>query len=241
MSSSPPGRSSPGAADEHGGQQARARATHNALLLAAAEQFAVKGYHGTSLADVLEATGLTKGALYFHFPSKQALADALIEAMLEGWGEWLAGLTERGLDPIESLLAQTDELVTSLIHNPIVRASTRLMRDEVVTAPTAREYSDWWRAAMAGVLGQAREAGLLRDIADPAQIADLIVAVVIGHTVLVDTLSSRDELWNRVTEFWAGLLPLIAVEEWLAPWRSSGWTGRAQPELTPTRYTAPDS
>ncbi|MGH3884822.1 MAG: TetR family transcriptional regulator, partial [Pseudonocardiaceae bacterium] len=65
--------------------QSRARVTRRALLVAAAAQFAAVGYHGTSLSEVIAASKVTKGALYFHFASKQALADAVVAEMVEHW------------------------------------------------------------------------------------------------------------------------------------------------------------
>jgi AcrR family transcriptional regulator len=41
--------------------------------------FLKKGYHGTSINDIAHATGLTKGALYFHFKSKEHLLKRFME------------------------------------------------------------------------------------------------------------------------------------------------------------------
>lgn len=49
-------------------------ATHTFILEKVAPIFNKKGYSGTTLSDLTEATGLTKGALYFHFKNKQDLA-----------------------------------------------------------------------------------------------------------------------------------------------------------------------
>ena len=91
--------------------QGRARATRQALLIAAATRFAEVGYHGTSLSEVITASKVTKGALYFHFASKQALADAVVAEMVARWRVMVAEIRARGLDPLWSLLAQTDEVV----------------------------------------------------------------------------------------------------------------------------------
>ncbi|MES5825248.1 TetR/AcrR family transcriptional regulator [Streptomyces sp. RG80] len=59
--------------------QERAVRTREHVLNAAAEEFAAHGYMGTTLLDVIQRTGMTKGALYGHFSSKEELAAALIE------------------------------------------------------------------------------------------------------------------------------------------------------------------
>ncbi|AOM81018.1 TetR/AcrR family transcriptional regulator [Pedobacter steynii] len=48
--------------------------THSLILEKVAPIFNKKGYSGTALSDLTQATGLTKGALYFHFRNKQDLA-----------------------------------------------------------------------------------------------------------------------------------------------------------------------
>lgn len=59
--------------------QERAVRTRAQVLDAAAEEFATHGYLGTTLLAVVQRTGMTKGALYGHFSSKEDLATALIE------------------------------------------------------------------------------------------------------------------------------------------------------------------
>lgn len=59
--------------------QRRAIRTREQVLNAAAEEFAAHGYMGTTLLDVIQHTGMTKGALYGHFSSKEDLAVALID------------------------------------------------------------------------------------------------------------------------------------------------------------------
>lgn len=61
-------------------RQDRATRTRLVIIERAAEVFARHGYEGASLNDIIRATGLTKGAFYFHFASKEALALAVFRA-----------------------------------------------------------------------------------------------------------------------------------------------------------------
>ena len=63
--------------------QQRAIKTRAALLAAAAHEFPDRGYAGASVTSILANSTSTKGALYFHFPSKEALAEAVLE---DGFG-----------------------------------------------------------------------------------------------------------------------------------------------------------
>ena len=60
-------------------QQERAVRTRRAVLEAAAGVFAERGYAAATIAEILNRAGVTKGALYFHFDSKAALARGVLE------------------------------------------------------------------------------------------------------------------------------------------------------------------
>ena len=55
--------------------------TKDRILSAALELFAQSGYLGTSMSDIAKQLGLTKAALYKHFPSKQAILDQIVSHM----------------------------------------------------------------------------------------------------------------------------------------------------------------
>src|SRR5580700_9602335 len=61
-------------------QNADGHRTRQAILDAALHAFAEKGYFGSSLRDIATAVDVRESALYNHFPSKEALFDALIVA-----------------------------------------------------------------------------------------------------------------------------------------------------------------
>ena len=60
-------------------KQKRSEDTVRKVIDAAIGLFVKEGYHGASIADIAGATGLTKGAIYFHFKSKDALMSAILE------------------------------------------------------------------------------------------------------------------------------------------------------------------
>ena len=60
-------------------QQPRAIATREKILFVSAEMFNANGYAGAGINEMLDSSGLSKGALYFHFESKEAIAQSLID------------------------------------------------------------------------------------------------------------------------------------------------------------------
>jgi AcrR family transcriptional regulator len=59
----------------------RGRATRDQLVAVATELFAQRGFDGTSIEAVLEAAGVSRGSLYHHFASKEALFEAVLDAV----------------------------------------------------------------------------------------------------------------------------------------------------------------
>ncbi|MGH3928276.1 MAG: ScbR family autoregulator-binding transcription factor, partial [Pseudonocardiaceae bacterium] len=187
--------------------QPRARATRSAILTAAAEHFARDGYHATSLDRVLADSGGTKGALYFHFASKQALARAVIAEMAKQWGNLRVEIGERGLDPLSALLALVEGVIARLVDNPIARGGTRLLSEAPKRPPEAGEHCSFGECDALALLTEAARSGLLRDEVDPAVVARQIVALVAGHRQICDVLDERRDLWRRIDEAWNLLLP----------------------------------
>lgn len=224
-----------GWSDDRPSPQQRGRATRHALLLAAAELFDGRGYHGASLTDILAASGRTKGALYFHFPSKKALAEALIAEVVGSWDLVRAEIAARGLDPLQELLVETDAYVARWSHDPIVRGSSAVVASADCFADDQRRLNSAWQQGTAALLHRARDKGLLRDEIDPDRAGRLLVAAGAGHYAFATSIPGSPDLFARMTDTWQGVLPAIAVEPWLAEFRTSGWDTRPAPD--PTAFT----
>ena len=95
--------------DETGGamteaSERRADTTRQRLIAAASRQFAHRSYSMVSLDDILAEAELTKGAMYFHFPSKQALALAIIDDLNEMSRAAVTELLTRQMSGLETLI-----------------------------------------------------------------------------------------------------------------------------------------
>ncbi len=62
----------------------RARETRSRVIDAATRLFARRGFHRTTTADIAAAIGMTQGAVFHHFPTKEALRDAVIDRLARG-------------------------------------------------------------------------------------------------------------------------------------------------------------
>jgi AcrR family transcriptional regulator len=199
-------------------RQVRAENTRNAILDAAAVKFDEFGFLGASLSDILSEAGVTKGALYFHFSSKEELASALIEEQFDVW-EPLAGVERPG---IQTVIDLTQGMAHNLRTNIRVRASIRLVIEQgsfISPSPTA--YKKWIDVVHACLLA-AKGNGDLRQDADPHDVAQLVIGSFTGIQLSSQVLTGRADLYERITFMWTTLLPGIVAPRRLAKFDPAG-------------------
>ncbi|HEX6360034.1 ScbR family autoregulator-binding transcription factor [Actinophytocola sp.] len=177
-------------------RQDRAERTRNLILDAAAEVFEARGFAGASLSDILARAGVTKGALYFHFESKEELAKALVEE------HWTVD-PPAAANPIQSVIDLCHAFCDSLRTNIRVRASSRLVTETDFDRPYPRRWLDMIRE----FLEAAREAGDLRPELDPVNVTAYVGGAVLGIQTMSGALTSRADLRERMTDMWRISLP----------------------------------
>ncbi|MEV3990430.1 ScbR family autoregulator-binding transcription factor [Streptomyces sp. NPDC049837] len=184
-------------------KQERAVQTRLALMRAAAEVFDECGYAGAGINKILKRAGLTAGALYFHFGSKEGLAKAVMNAQQDAIEPLLES---QGLQRLVDIT-----LVWShrLLEDPLLRAGVQLSIDQEGLAEGTP--FEGWRELMAGYLREAREMGQLREGADPEVIARFVVGACTGVQLYSRQVDGRRDLPQRVKEMWDCLLPGIAA------------------------------
>ncbi len=97
------------------------------ILAAALDEFIAKGFEAARIEDVAKAAGLSKGAIYLYFPSKEALLHALIEREIAPIIAQLAALADAGTgNPIETLRFGLTQIATRM-SDPRVFAIPRLV------------------------------------------------------------------------------------------------------------------
>ncbi len=78
------------------------------LAQVAARLFAEQGYDATSIRNIVEAAGVTKPTLYYHFGSKEGLAQALLTRPMTNFVARLRDCLTQSDDPVANLIAQVD-------------------------------------------------------------------------------------------------------------------------------------
>jgi AcrR family transcriptional regulator len=89
----------------------KARATRRRILVEATRLFARQGYHKTTVTDIANAIGMTQGALFHHFPNKEALLEAVVRRLARGFAEYSAVM-----DP-NSLQATLERVIATMVEH----------------------------------------------------------------------------------------------------------------------------
>ena len=187
--------------------QERAMLTREKVIAGAADVFYRLGFGGATLADIIAAAGVTKGALYFHFPSKDDVAFAVIDAEHEIATAAAARILESPSGPLESMLRLCADLAERLTTDPIVRAGIRLTTEtSTFDRSVTRPYEDWL-ATFETLARAATAAGELRADTDAEKLAHFIIPAFTGVQMVSDVFTERADLRQRVREMWEILLP----------------------------------
>lgn len=91
--------------------------TRDHLLSMAERQIGIRGYAGFSFAHLAEAMGMRAPSIHHHFPTKEDLGVALLEAKLQSFKTWVAEMSLSRSDPVTQLRAYTEGYVILLREN----------------------------------------------------------------------------------------------------------------------------
>jgi TetR/AcrR family transcriptional repressor of nem operon len=170
------------------------------LVQTALKLFASRGYHNTSIADILRESGCTRGTLYHYFSSKKELGFAAIDEMMRLLVEQGAGrhLRTNG-HPIDRLLKMIDELpgVVKLGAGDALTPSIGARMgsvDEEFKQRLEKGYAVLVDE-LEGILRRGVAEGQIADSVDPLVLAHLFVIVSEGIQ-FASLLGQREVIWE---------------------------------------------
>lgn len=160
------------------------------VLDVAEDSFQARGYHASSLGDLMAAAGVTGGALHHHFPTKKALALAVIEERVA------ATVQETWIDPVlaaasarEGVRVVFEAVAAELERQGYVRgcplnnlAHELSLADDEFRSALARIFANWRQAIADKMRADQPEGG-----ADPERFAALVVASYSGAMSMAKT------------------------------------------------------
>lgn len=190
--------------------QARAEATRRKIIETAVELFGQFGYGETGLADVLQRAGVSKGAFYYHFDSKEAVATAIIEEFNNRAGIAVNENFDPAAPTLDGIIKSTFA-VQALMHlDPITQIGQKLSQAlNQVSSAGAQVYAGWTVALVEMADGVARAGGLCPGV-DPLDVGEAIWAGVLGSHLV--SAACGDDPYVRLARSWRVLVLSIAPQ-----------------------------
>jgi AcrR family transcriptional regulator len=195
----------------------KGHATRARILQTSAEVFAERGYTDTTLAELIARSGMTKGAFYFHFASKEQLAFAVLTEKQRQWRELVSERVLGEPRAIDQLRALGPAMIRLHREDPSAYSTSRLSRD-LARAPElagrVRAQMQAWIDLVAGIISRAQQEGDLPAELDATAVAAILVAATDGLKDLSDIL---DPPGRAKRGFEQRMQSLIQVVEALIP------------------------
>jgi AcrR family transcriptional regulator len=163
--------------------QIRSEETRHHILDAATQLFSNTGYDATGVAEICQAAGVSKGAFYHHFPSKQAVFLELLNSYLNSIDTGFSTMRQEAHDVPQTIL-QMASLVGTLfqsadIHLPIfLEFWTQANREPTVWEAAMAPYRRYL-SYFASIIQEGIEEGSIKTI-DPPLAARLLVSMALG-------------------------------------------------------------
>lgn len=187
----------------------RAHLTRLQILQAAAGQFARKPYSLVSLDDILADAAVTKGALYFHFRSKHALASSIIDHRAEQARLTVDEVLARNLSGLETLIDITCLVAAEDIGDIMARAGFNLVESIGRTDGLGPRVLDAWVHGFTDIARRAVGEGDIAGDSDPQTVARLLVSMYLGTRQTSD-LDDPQRFLTDLEQNWRLLLPGFA-------------------------------
>ena len=191
--------------------------THAKLVAAARELIARKGLEGITIQQITETADVGFGSFYNHFPSKEALFDAVMEETVENWGQALDSLQERSEDSAEILAAS-------------IRYSLQRVADEPTWGWFIYHIAPWMLRMKSGLVGRMStrinrglEAGRFK-----ASDADMVMLTAAGGIIATISAILHDQVGADAPERIATQCLILCG---LSEPEASGITNRKLPKI----------
>jgi AcrR family transcriptional regulator len=158
----------------------RSETTREQILRAASHQFAQRPYYAVGLDDILAEAQLTKGAMYFHFRSKHALALAIVDEQILRSANAVQDLLARKLSGLETLIDVSYLVAIDDITQDVTRAAFNLLESVGRTEKLQARLLHGWIELIGEIAERGIREGDVVQQGDPEDIGRLLVSIYMG-------------------------------------------------------------
>lgn len=176
------------------------------ILEAATQEFARRGYDAVNLEEVAQSAGISRGPLYYHFKSKEALYIACVEALIAEEKEVYAQILDENKHVLTLLREDLDYCLSD-------RRLTPFYSNEKDGAPKVDmfgAYFSWLYQRKTHVLTAAKQRGELREDCDISELLTFLYVYVWGMSIACTKgqacLPFSSRVMNHKTEYFIDMI-----------------------------------
>jgi TetR/AcrR family transcriptional regulator, transcriptional repressor for nem operon len=193
----------------------KAERTRQLIVERTAPLFNTKGYAGTSVTDMTDATGLTKGSVYGNFANKEEVALAAFE---HNWKQVQAAVRlqmDKHNTNKEKLLAMMDVHQNPQLHGfpaggcPLLNTAVEADDTHPALRKLAAAAFHAWKKELAGVVASGIAAGEFRPNVEPERIAVTLIALIEG-SVMISGLTGNSRYRKAIAPAMEGIIRDLA-------------------------------
>ena len=195
------------------------QSTRELLLQAAFREVYRSGFQSAGIEAILAATGVTKGALYYHFDSKDALGYAIVEEIITKVidDSWLRHLRSNGqpLDILIGIVRRTS------VRPEDVKGGCPLLNLVQEMSPLDERFRkrlerimQTWHEGVAAILRKGQAQGTVRRDLNPDETASFLIAMYEGYASLAKN-AQDPKVWNVGIKNIVGWLKSLRAPEQL--------------------------
>lgn len=213
-------------------RQVRSEATRRKILDAAIDVFAEVGYAAAGWNAIIDRTGMTKGALYHHFDSKESLASSIIDEGSAAILDSFRNVCGSSSPALENMIHGTFMMANVLSSDKVARAAAQLTAGLAGFNQAAATFAANLIDLMTAQARRASAEGDLRPDFDPVVVSESIVGAMFGTRLLSMAISAKGrsgpggqiscvkgDSAGHTSQFWDLLLGGIVTEESLPYFR----------------------
>ena len=171
--------------------------TRREIVRKSAPLFNQKGYEGTSLSDLMEATGLQKGGIYRHFSGKEELA---AEAFDYSWGKAVSGRLE-GVAEVPDRVNRLKKMIENFVQLraglvpggcPLMNTAVEADDGNAALRARAKKALQNWIVRLSKITTEGIKKQQIDHHIDPLKLSQLIIGSLEG-ALLISRLQNSDE------------------------------------------------
>ena len=168
----------------------KAQETKAHIIRQSAALFNLKGYAGSSMSDIMQATGLKKGGIYNHFASKEELALAAFDYAVSLLTQRVWSVVKTKRNAIERLLALVSSYLSYINDPPIVGGcpilNTAIETDDLDSPlrDRALQAINSWRDLIIRIIEKGIKKGEIRSTVEPDTVATIIICNIEGAMMM---------------------------------------------------------